>query len=161
MAATSYHWALHPWAIYAVVALALALFTYNKRPAADAALGLLPDPRRTRLGLVGPHHRHRSPCSPRCSAWPRHLASARSRRMAGSQPHVRHPRAGEQARRCCSSSASPRIALVSVLRGLDGGVKVLSEINMGHGGVLLLLFVIFVGQRATILTDLLRRRGLR
>jgi BCCT family betaine/carnitine transporter len=30
MAATIYHWALHPWAIYAVVALALALFTYNK-----------------------------------------------------------------------------------------------------------------------------------
>ena len=30
LAATSYHWALHPWAIYAVVALALALFSYNK-----------------------------------------------------------------------------------------------------------------------------------
>ncbi|HIF78889.1 MAG TPA: BCCT family transporter, partial [Sulfitobacter sp.] len=30
MAATIYHWGLHPWAIYAVVALALALFTYNK-----------------------------------------------------------------------------------------------------------------------------------
>ncbi|CAN0585171.1 unnamed protein product, partial [Ectocarpus sp. 12 AP-2014] len=30
LAATSYHWALHPWAIYAVVALSLALFSYNK-----------------------------------------------------------------------------------------------------------------------------------
>ncbi|MEL6196794.1 MAG: BCCT family transporter, partial [Pseudomonadota bacterium] len=30
MAATIYHWALHPWGMYAVVALALALFTYNK-----------------------------------------------------------------------------------------------------------------------------------
>ena len=30
MAATIYHWGLHPWAIYAVVALALALFSYNK-----------------------------------------------------------------------------------------------------------------------------------
>ena len=30
LAATSYHWALHPWAIYAIVALALALFSYNK-----------------------------------------------------------------------------------------------------------------------------------
>ena len=30
LAATSYHWALHPWAIYSVVALALALFSYNK-----------------------------------------------------------------------------------------------------------------------------------
>ena len=29
MAATLYHWALHPWAIYAVVALSLAFFSYN------------------------------------------------------------------------------------------------------------------------------------
>ena len=29
-AATIFHWGLHPWAIYAIVALALALFSYNK-----------------------------------------------------------------------------------------------------------------------------------
>ncbi|MDA3857595.1 MAG: BCCT family transporter, partial [Roseovarius sp.] len=31
MAATIFHWGLHPWAIYAVVALSLAIFSYNKR----------------------------------------------------------------------------------------------------------------------------------
>jgi BCCT family betaine/carnitine transporter len=30
MAATIYHWGLHPWAIYSLVALALALFSFNK-----------------------------------------------------------------------------------------------------------------------------------
>ena len=30
MAATIYHWALHPWAIYAVMALGLALVSFNK-----------------------------------------------------------------------------------------------------------------------------------
>src|SRR6056297_3376731 len=30
MAATIYHWGLHHWAIYAIVALSLALFAYNK-----------------------------------------------------------------------------------------------------------------------------------
>src|SRR5690606_9994413 len=30
MAATIFHWGLHPWAIYAVVALSLAIFAYNK-----------------------------------------------------------------------------------------------------------------------------------
>ncbi len=30
MAATIYHWGLHPWAMYAVAGLALAFFTYNK-----------------------------------------------------------------------------------------------------------------------------------
>src|SRR5690606_10217779 len=30
MAATIFHWGLHPWAIYAIVALSLALFSFNK-----------------------------------------------------------------------------------------------------------------------------------
>ncbi|WP_440996356.1 BCCT family transporter [Arhodomonas sp. SL1] len=30
MAATIFHWGLHPWGIYAIVALALALFSFNK-----------------------------------------------------------------------------------------------------------------------------------
>ena len=30
MGATMYHWGLHPWAIYGVVALSLAFFAYNK-----------------------------------------------------------------------------------------------------------------------------------
>jgi BCCT family betaine/carnitine transporter len=30
MGATMFHWGLHPWAIYAVTALALAFFAFNK-----------------------------------------------------------------------------------------------------------------------------------
>lgn len=30
MAATIFHWALHPWAIYAILALGLAIFSFNK-----------------------------------------------------------------------------------------------------------------------------------
>ena len=30
MAATLLHWSLHPWALYAIVALSLAIFSYNK-----------------------------------------------------------------------------------------------------------------------------------
>ncbi|MFA0521678.1 BCCT family transporter, partial [Vibrio sp. 10N.222.55.E8] len=30
LGATMYHWGLHPWAIYGVVALSLAFFSYNK-----------------------------------------------------------------------------------------------------------------------------------
>lgn len=43
------------------------------------------------------------------------------------------------------------IALISVLRGLEGGVKVLSEINMGLA-LLLLLFVLFAGPTIAVLT---------
>ncbi len=44
------------------------------------------------------------------------------------------------------------VALVSVLRGLDGGVKVLSEINMGIAA-LLLFFVLLVGPTGAIVSD--------
>lgn len=42
------------------------------------------------------------------------------------------------------------VALISVLRGLDGGVKVLSELNMGLA-FLLLLFVLIVGPTTVLL----------
>jgi betaine/carnitine transporter, BCCT family len=44
------------------------------------------------------------------------------------------------------------VALISVLRGLDGGVKVLSEINMGLAFALL-LFVLFAAGAVGILTE--------
>lgn len=43
------------------------------------------------------------------------------------------------------------IALVSVLRGLDGGVKILSEINMGLAFILL-IFVLIVGPTMYLIT---------
>jgi BCCT family betaine/carnitine transporter len=45
-------------------------------------------------------------------------------------------------------------ALISVLRGLDGGVKILSEINIVLAGVLL-LFVLFVGPTGAIIDSIL------
>ena len=45
------------------------------------------------------------------------------------------------------------LALISVLRGLDGGVKVLSNINMGLAGILL-FFIIFAGPTMTVLETL-------
>ena len=44
------------------------------------------------------------------------------------------------------------VALISVMRGLDGGVKVLSEINMGIAA-LLLLFVLIAGPTVAIFSD--------
>jgi BCCT family betaine/carnitine transporter len=46
-------------------------------------------------------------------------------------------------------AAITALALISVVRGLDGGVKVLSEINIAMAA-LLLLFIIFVGPTGTI-----------
>jgi betaine/carnitine transporter, BCCT family len=148
LAATSYHWALHPWAIYAVVALALALFTYNK--------GLPLSIRSAFYPLLGE----------RVWGWWGHVIDitavfatlfglATSLGLGAQQAnaglaHIYGIPNGLTTQVFLIIGITA-IALVSVLRGLDGGVKVLSEINMVLA-VLLLLFVLFAAGAATILT---------
>lgn len=50
------------------------------------------------------------------------------------------------------------VALISVLRGLDGGVKVLSEFNM-IVAILLLLFVLFAAGAVGIMTEFFKGLG--
>ncbi|MGP1358365.1 BCCT family transporter [Roseicyclus sp.] len=149
LAATSYHWALHPWAIYAVVALALALFTYNK--------GLPLTIRSAFYPLLGE----------RVWGWWGHvidtlavfatlfglatsLGFGAQQANAGLEYVYGIPNTITV--QVILIVAITAVALISVLRGLDGGVKVLSEINMGLA-FLLLLFVLFAAGAATILTE--------
>ncbi|MEQ9041612.1 MAG: BCCT family transporter [Silicimonas sp.] len=155
LAATSYHWALHPWAIYAVVALALALFSYNK--------GLPLSIRSAFYPILGE----------RVWGWWGHLIDtlavfatlfglATSLGIGAQQAN-----AGLEYIYGIPASVNVQviliigitaIALVSVLRGLDGGVKVLSEINMVLAA-LLLIFVLFAAGAATILTEFVSGLG--
>ncbi|SLN37907.1 BCCT family transporter [Roseisalinus antarcticus] len=149
LAATSYHWALHPWAIYAVVALALALFSYNK--------GLPLSIRSAFYPILGE----------RVWGWWGHTIDivavfatlfglATSLGLGAQQAN-----AGLEHVFGIPTSVTVQviliicitlIALISVLRGLDGGVKILSEINMGLA-ILLLLFVLFTAGAIGIVTD--------
>ncbi|MBM2320192.1 MULTISPECIES: BCCT family transporter [Marivita] len=147
-AATIFHWGLHPWAIYAVVALALALFSYNK--------GLPLTIRSAFYPILGD----------RVWGWPGHVIDilavfatlfglATSLGMGATQAN-----AGlnelfgvpiGSTTEVILISGITAVALISVMRGLDGGVKVLSEINMGLAA-LLLFFVLFAGPTLAILT---------
>ncbi len=144
MAATIYHWALHPWAIYATVALALALFTYNK--------GLPLTIRSAFYPLLGE----------RIWGWPGHvidiiavfatlfglatsLGFGATQANAGLNELFGIPIS--KTTEVVLITVITAVALVSVVRGLDGGVKVLSEINMGLAG-LLALFTLIVGPTA-------------
>jgi betaine/carnitine transporter, BCCT family len=148
MAATIYHWGLHPWAIYAVVALALALFTYNK--------GLPLTIRSAFYPVLGE----------RVWGWPGHiidiiavfatlfglatsLGLGATQANAGLNELFGVPMG--QTSEIVLISLITAVALVSVLRGLDGGVKVLSEINMGLAA-LLALFTLIVGPTVFLLT---------
>ncbi|WP_029059625.1 BCCT family transporter [Stappia stellulata] len=151
LAATIYHWGLHPWAIYAVVALALALFSFNK--------GLPLSIRSAFYPIFGE----------RVWGWTGHVIDilavfatlfglATSLGLGAQQAN-----AGLEYVYGVPNTVTVQVvliigitavALISVLRGLDGGVKVLSEINMGIAS-LLLLFVLIAGPTAAIFSDFL------
>jgi BCCT family betaine/carnitine transporter len=148
MAATIFHWGLHPWAIYGVVALALALFSFNK--------GLPLTMRSIFYPIFGD----------RVWGWTGHVIDtlavfatlfglATSLGFGAQQAN-----AGLDFVFGLPNSVNAQVvlivlitavALVSVLMGLDGGVKRLSEINMGLAA-LLLVFVVAVGPTVAILT---------
>ena len=152
LGATMYHWGLHPWAIYGVVALALALASYNRglplsiRSAFHplfgdrvwGPLGHLIDTLAvfaalfglaTSLGLgaqqanAGLHHVFGVPSS----AWVQVLLIV----------------------------GITCLAITSVVRGMARGVKLLSQINVVLAG-LLMLFVLFAGPTLSILQDFSR-----
>lgn len=146
MAASIFHWALHPWAIYAVVALSLAFFTYNR--------GLPLTLRSAFYPLLGE----------RIWGWWGHtidilavfatlfglatsLGFGTEQALAGLN-YLFGWGTGNGAK-VILIAAITGLALISVIRGLDGGVKVLSEVNIGLAA-LLLLFVFLVGPTADI-----------
>ncbi|MGH1358971.1 MAG: BCCT family transporter [Burkholderiaceae bacterium] len=150
MAATIFHWAIHPWAIYAVVALALAFFTFNR--------GLPLTLRSAFYPILGE----------RVWGWWGHLIDtvAVFATLFGLATSLgfgtEQALAGLNFLFGWSKGNGAKVLLIaiitglatlSVIRGLDGGVKILSEINIALAG-LLLLFVIGVGPTATIFSTI-------
>ncbi len=155
MAATIFHWGLHPWAIYAVVALALAIFTYNK--------GLPLTIRSMFYPIFGE----------RVWGWWGHvidilavfatlfglatsLGFGAEQANAGLEFLFGIPVSNLS--KVILITAITAVALLSVLAGLDAGVKRLSEINMVLAAILL-LFVIFAGPTIAIATGFVDNLG--
>ena len=148
MAATIFHWGLHPWAIYAVVALALALFSFNK--------GLPLTIRSIFYPILGE----------RVWGWPGHVIDtlavfatlfglATSLGFGAEQAtaglHYLFDIGSGNVTKVLLIVGITGIALLSVVAGLDKGVKRLSEINMVLA-ILLMGFVIIVGPTLAIAT---------
>jgi len=155
MAATIYHWALHPWAIYAILALGLALFSFNK--------GLPLTVRSVFYPLLGE----------RVWGWPGHVIDilAVLATLFGLATSLGYGAAQASSglnflfdvplgntTQVVLVIGITAIALFSVVAGLDAGVKRLSEINMILA-VLLLLFVVAVGPTLDILTGFFANLG--
>ncbi|WP_238368885.1 BCCT family transporter [Heliomarina baculiformis] len=148
MAATIFHWGLHPWAIYAIVALALALFSYNKGLPLTIRSAFYPILGDRVWGWWG-HAIDTLAVFATLFGLATSLGFGATQANAGLNELFGIPI--NNTVEVVLISGITAIALISVLRGLDGGVKVLSEINMGLA-FLLLLFVLFTGPTVAILT---------
>ena len=147
MGATMFHWGLHPWAIYGVVGLSLAFFAYNKRMPLTLRSAFYP--------LLGERTR----------GWAGHVIDilavlATIFGLATSLGFGATQAAGGLAylfnvpntigTQLAIIVVVTVIALVSVWRGIDGGVKLFSNINMVIAAVLL-AFVVVAGPTLMIL----------
>ncbi|MEI8597939.1 BCCT family transporter [Vibrio sp. M60_M31a] len=146
LGATMFHWGLHPWAIYGVVALSLAFFAYNK--------GLPLSMRSIFYPLLGD----------RAWGWAGHIVDilavlatlfglATSLGLGAQQAasgihHVFGIEAGIGLQVIVITVVT-LLAVVSVVRGIDGGVKVISNINM-IVAFLLLILVGLIGWAASL-----------
>ncbi|SNS40569.1 BCCT family transporter [Tropicimonas sediminicola] len=149
LAATIYHWGLHPWAIYAVVALALALFSYNKGLPLTIRSAFYPIFGERVWGWTG-HVIDTLAVFATLFGLATSLGFGAQQANAGLEHVFGLPNNVEV--QVVLITLITVVALVSVLRGLDGGVKVLSEVNMVMAAALL-LFVLLVGPTMVILSD--------
>ena len=146
MAATIFHWALHPWAIYAVVALSLAFFSYNNGLPLTLRSAFYPLLGERVWGWWG-HVIDITAVFATLFGLATSLGFGTEQALAGLNFLFGWGTVGLA--KVILIFVITAIALISVIRGLDGGVKVLSEINIGLAAVLL-LFVIIVGPTLTI-----------
>ncbi len=148
MAATLLHWSLHPWAMYAIVALSLAIFSYNK--------GLPMTVRSIFYPILGE----------RIWGWPGHLVDILAvfatlfglatslgygAEQATSGLNHLFGIGGGDTTLVLLITGITAVAVVSIVAGVDKGVKRLSELNMILA-FLLLMFVVFVGPTLLIFT---------
>lgn len=146
LAATLYHWGLHAWAIYAIVGLALAFFCFNKKLPLSLRSVFYP--------LL----------SEKVWGWPGHIidTSAVLATLFGLATSLglgaKQASAGLHFVFGIEDTISVQItvitgvtllAIFSVVRGVHGGVKLLSQINMSMA-VLLFVFVLLAGPTLTI-----------
>ena len=141
MGATMFHWGLHPWAIYGVVALALGFFTYNKGLPLTIRSAFYPLFGERVWGLLG-HIIDIVAVLATIFGLATSLGLGASQAAGGL--NFLFGIENNISTQIGIIVAISAIAIFSVVRGLDGGVKVLSNLNMALAAVLL-LFVVFAG----------------
>ncbi|WP_018170074.1 MULTISPECIES: BCCT family transporter [unclassified Thioalkalivibrio] len=141
LGATMYHWGLHPWAIYAVVGLALAFFAYNKGLPLTIRSAFYPI-----LGerIWGPIGHVIDTLAVLATMFGLATSLGLGAQQAASGMEFLFGIDSGLNTQVAIIIGVTIIALLSIMRGIHGGVKLLSNINLVFAA-LLLLFVMIAG----------------
>jgi BCCT family betaine/carnitine transporter len=147
MGATMFHWGLHPWAIYAVVGLSLAFFTFNCNMPLTIRSTLYPLLGERVWGWAGDVV---DTLAVLATIFGLATSLGFGAQQAAGGLYFLFDIPNTISTQIVIIFGVTIVAIFSVVRGLEGGVKLLSNINMSLA-VVLLLFVIFAGSTTLIL----------
>ncbi|MEO1207077.1 MAG: BCCT family transporter [Pseudomonadota bacterium] len=150
MAATIFHWGLHPWAIFGVVALALSFFSYNRGLPLTIRSIFYPLFGERVWGPLG-HAIDTLAVFATLFGLATSLGYGSEQALAGLSYLFGIPNTDMS--RVLLICGITGVATLSVIAGLDAGVRRLSELNMMLAGGLL-LFVLVSGPTLQILSTL-------
>ncbi|GAA0606678.1 BCCT family transporter [Paenochrobactrum glaciei] len=156
MAVTFFHWGIHAWAIYAVVGLSLAYFGYRYNLPLTIRSGLYPLLKERINGPIG-HAVDIFAIVGTMFGIATSMGLGVSQMNAGLNYllgvpiglHIQLPLV----------AVVTTLATISVVTGLDKGVKILSETNLIFA-ILLMLFVLVVGPTTELFRDFVQNIGL-
>ncbi|MEX2617652.1 MAG: BCCT family transporter [Alphaproteobacteria bacterium] len=148
MAATIFHWGLHPWAMYAIMGLSLAFFSFNRGLPLTIRSAFYPLFGNAVWGWLG-HVIDTLAVFATLFGLATSLGFGAEQALAGLNRIFGVPVTDTS--KILLILGITAVALLSVLAGLDAGVKRLSEFNMVLA-ILLLGFVIVAGPTIAILT---------
>lgn len=148
MGATMFHWGLHPWAIYATVGLSLALFAFNFHFPLTLRSVFYPIFKEKTWGLPG-HIIDIVAVLATIFGLATSLGLG-AQQAAGGLEYLFGIDLGVNVVEMIIIAVVTMLATISVYRGLDGGVKLLSNFNMLLA-LLLLLFIFIVSDPLKLL----------
>ncbi|MCG8566012.1 MAG: BCCT family transporter [Desulfobacterales bacterium] len=141
MGATMFHWGLHPWAIYAVVGVSLGYFSFNRKLPLTIRSTFYPLLGEKTWGWMG---NLVDIISVIATVFGLATSMGFGAQQAAAGLHFIFGMENTIGLQLMIIGLVTLAAVVSVVRGLDGGIKVLSNINMTLA-LTLMLFVIFTG----------------
>lgn len=156
LATTFFHWGIHPWAIYGIISLSLAYFTFNKKLPLSPRSFFYPIFKERIFGVLGDLIDTLAVIAALAG-----LATSLGLGVQQINSGLSHlfGLTNSLTVQVILIAVITGIATISVVSGIDKGVKFLSELNIKAAFVLMMI-VLLAGPTFNILKDMLMSTGL-